>query len=130
MDTNTRKTTIIDYNDVANQLSKASSHKQDEDSRLSVYLLNIGIPSHILGFKYVKSALKFLKKEPSSVINFSKDLYPYIAKEFNTTPARVSREIRHSIELCSIANTELYQTLFRKKPTNTEFIATLSVFWK
>lgn len=66
------------------------------------------------------------------VINqITKQLYPDIAKKFNTTPSRVERAIRHAIEVAwNRGKIETINSLFgytvaedKGKPTNSEFIA-------
>ena len=64
----------------------------------------------------------------------TKELYPSIAKKFNTTPSRVERAIRHAIEVAwSRGKMETIHALFgytvsggKGKPTNSEFIALIS----
>ncbi len=61
----------------------------------------------------------------------TKQLYPYIAKKFDTTSSRVERAIRHAIEIAwdradceTISSYFGYKVdIFRCRPTNTEFIA-------
>ena len=63
----------------------------------------------------------------------TKVLYPTIAKEFDTTPNRVERAIRHAIEIgWNRGNIEFMERIFgytvsvvNGKPTNSEFIATI-----
>ena len=56
-------------------------------------------------------------------------MYPEVANEFNSTPSRVERAIRHSIEVAFIrGNQKSISRVFsfrdnRRKPTNGEFIA-------
>ena len=64
----------------------------------------------------------------------TKELYPSIAKKFNTTPSRVERAIRHAIEVAwRRGNMETLEHVFgntisanRGKPTNSEFIALIA----
>ncbi len=61
----------------------------------------------------------------------TKDLYPMVAKKYQTTSSRVERAIRHAIEVAwDRGNIELLNKLFgysidprRGKPTNAEFVA-------
>ena len=63
--------------------------------------------------------------------NITKQLYPEIAKAYNTTASRVERAIRHSIEVAwSRGKPEVMNEIFgytihtgKGKPTNSEFIA-------
>ncbi len=66
--------------------------------------------------------------------SITKLLYPSIAKEYNTTPSRVERAIRHAIEVAwSRGQVEAIDALFgytvnigKGKPTNSEFIAMIA----
>ena len=69
------------------------------------------------------------------VINqITKQLYPEIARKFNTTPSRVERAIRHAIEVAwGRGQTDVVESIFgytvsasKGKPTNSEFIAMIS----
>lgn len=68
----------------------------------------------------------------TDVINrITKELYPGIANKFNTTPSKVERAIRHSIDVAwNRGKVENINKLFgyvvydkNDKPTNGEFIA-------
>ena len=64
----------------------------------------------------------------------TKELYPAIAKKYDTTPSRVERAIRHAIELAwDRGDTEKINKFFgytvngeKGKPTNSEFIAIIA----
>ena len=64
----------------------------------------------------------------------TKELYPSIAKKYNTTPSRVERAIRHAIEVAwNRGQVEVLDSLFgytisnsKGKPTNSEFIALIA----
>ena len=61
----------------------------------------------------------------------TKELYPSIAKKYNTTASRVERAIRHAIEVAwNRGQIEVHDKIFgytvnsnKGKPTNSEFIA-------
>lgn len=57
-------------------------------------LIEIGIPTNVDGFRYASEAIKLLMENENMPI--TKELYPTVAKSFNTTPIRVERCIRHS----------------------------------
>ena len=66
--------------------------------------------------------------------SITKILYPTIAKQFQTTPSRVERAIRHAIEVAwSRGKMDTIDELFgytihngKGKPTNSEFIALIA----
>ena len=91
----------------------------------------IGIPAHIRGYMYVREAITLVVNDIELLSAVTKELYPSIAKKFNTTPSRVERAIRHAIEVAwGRAQVETINNLFgytinneKGRPTNSEFIA-------
>lgn len=102
------------------------------ESEINNLLHNLGIPSHIRGFKYIKEGIEILYFS-ESVTLITKEVYPRIAFKYETTPSRVERAIRHAIEVsCIRGNYELLDELFgysvscdKSKPTNAEFLTTV-----
>jgi len=94
-------------------------------------LHDIGIPAHIKGYLYLREAICLVVNRVELLGGVTKELYPTIAKRYQTTPSRVERAIRHAIEVAwNRGNVELIHSLFghtinsdRGKPTNSEFIA-------
>jgi len=97
-------------------------------------LHELGIPSHIKGYQYIREGISLLYKTPEMVGAITKELYPEISKKFDTTVSRVERAIRHAIEVSwNRGNWELMEEIFghsvdidKAKPTNSEFIVTIS----
>ena len=104
------------------------------EEKVSRILHEIGMPAHINGYRYVRKAIILVLENPKMIEGVTKVLYPEIAKEFDTTPSRVERGIRHAIEVAwDRGDTKVLQRHFgytiqaeRGKPTNSEFIAMLS----
>ena len=97
-------------------------------------LHELGVPSHIKGYSYIRNSIMEVFLNPSLVGGITKELYPKIADDFNTTVSRVERAIRHAIEVSwNRGNWDLMQEIFgysvdidRAKPTNSEFIITVA----
>jgi two-component system response regulator (stage 0 sporulation protein A) len=91
----------------------------------------IGVPAHIKGYQYLRDAIMMVVKDLDIINSITKQLYPSIARDYNTTPSRVERAIRHAIEVAwSRGQVEAIDELFgytvsigKGKPTNSEFIA-------
>jgi two-component system response regulator (stage 0 sporulation protein A) len=91
----------------------------------------IGVPAHIKGYQYLRDAIMMVVKDLDIINSITKQLYPSIAREYNTTPSRVERAIRHAIEVAwSRGQVDTIDSLFgytvsigKGKPTNSEFIA-------
>lgn len=109
-----------------------------EDNKVEVViskmLHDLGIPSHIRGYEYIREGVYLMYKSPGKAIGVTKTLYPAIADRYSTTASRVERAIRHAIEVSwSRGDYDLMDDIFghsvdfdRSKPTNSEFIATLA----
>ena len=102
--------------------------------KVSELLHNLGIPSHIRGYKYIREGVMILYTSNNLVTMVTKDIYPEIAERFETTSSRVERAIRHAIEISWIrGDLKLMDELFgnsidveRSKPTNSEFLTTIA----
>ena len=103
----------------------------DLKAQITAILRRVGVPAHIKGYALLRFAITTVTKNPEAIGLVTKVLYPVVAKEFETTPVRVERAIRHAIEVAwNRGNIEEQQALFgytvqsnRGKPTNSEFIA-------
>lgn len=103
----------------------------DLETVVTDFIHELGVPAHIKGYQYIRSAIMMVV-ENMDLLNFiTKQLYPEIAKAYNTTASRVERAIRHSIEVAwSRGKPEIMNEIFgytihtgKGKPTNSEFIA-------
>lgn len=94
----------------------------------------IGIPAHIKGYQYLRKAIMMVIDDLEVINSITKELYPTVAKEYNTTASRVERAIRHAIEVAwDRGDTEVLNSFFgytiansKGKPTNSEFIAMIA----
>jgi len=97
-------------------------------------LHELGVPSHIKGYQYIREGVAILYEKPSAVGAITKELYPDIASKYDTTVSRVERAIRHAIEVSwNRGNWDLMEEIFghsvdidKAKPTNSEFIVTVA----
>lgn len=101
------------------------------DEKITSVFLSIGIPAHIKGYHFLREAIRMVYYKPELISKITKELYPGIAKRFNTTPSKVERAIRHAIEVSwTRGKIENINKLFgfnvygkNDKPTNGEFVA-------
>lgn len=97
-------------------------------------LHELGVPSHIKGYQYIREGITLVYQNPELVGGITKELYPEIAKKYETTVSRVERAIRHAIEVSwNRGNWQLMEEIFghsvdidKAKPTNSEFIVTVA----
>ena len=97
-------------------------------------LHELGVPSHIKGYQYIREGIIMLYERPEVIGGITKELYPEVATRYNTTVSRVERAIRHAIEVSwNRGNWQLMEDIFghsvdidKAKPTNSEFIVTIA----
>jgi len=103
-------------------------------SEVTNVMHQIGIPAHVKGYQYIREAILMVVEDPSLLGAVTKELYPDVAKKYDTTSSRVERGIRHAVELAwERGHTDTLKQIFgysmnsdRQKPTNSEFIALLA----
>ncbi len=114
---------IIDYRNDSNM-----------EVKITEILHQIGVPAHIKGYHYLRNSIMMSIENPEIINSVTKQLYPSVAHNFETTSSRVERAIRHAIEVAwdrgdiDILNSYFGYTIHnsRGKPTNSEFIAMIS----
>lgn len=102
--------------------------------KVTEILHEIGVPAHIKGYHYLRDSIIMSVEHPEIINAVTKQLYPAVAKKYETTSSRVERAIRHAIEVAwdrgdiDVLNSYFGYTIHndRGKPTNSEFIAMIS----
>lgn len=124
----TKKTiSLVDTSEV--RISK--NNPNDLEAEITNIIHEIGVPAHIKGYMYLREAITMVVNDMELLSAVTKELYPSIAKKYNTTASRVERAIRHAIEVAwSRGQVETINKIFgytihndKGKPTNSEFIA-------
>lgn len=101
---------------------------------ISHMMLDMGVPAHLKGYRYVRTAVLIAEEDMKVVGSVTKLLYPEIAKQYNTTDCKVERAIRNAIEISwERGNKETFERLFgycvksgNGRPTNSEYIAAIA----
>ena len=107
---------------------------RDPEQEIRRILLELGSPDHLVGHPYVIRAIQLVMSDRLYINSITFGLYPQLAVEFDTTPARVERAIRHLIEVTwARGDLDILEKYFgntvsasRGKPTNGEFIARMA----
>ena len=114
-------------------VSNNSDNEVDLDVRITEIMHKLGVPAHIKGYLYLREAIELVIKNIEMLGAVTKELYPTVADNFNTTSSRVERAIRHAIEVAwergneSELNKYFGNTMASgKKPTNSQFIAKIA----
>ena len=119
--------------DIFNTKESIKQYRYTLDLEISHLLHNLGIPSHIRGYKYIREGVTLIYNTDDDLL-ITKEVYPQIAIKYETTPSRVERAIRHAIEVsCIRGDLSLMEDLFgfsvsteKAKPTNSEFLITIA----
>jgi two-component system response regulator (stage 0 sporulation protein A) len=118
-----------------NYNNNTESKTNTEPVQMIVQITNIiheiGIPAHIKGYMYLREAINMVVNDINLLSAVTKELYPSIGKQFNTTASRVERAMRHAIDVAwSRGQIDTINKIFgytirneKGRPTNSEFIA-------
>ena len=116
------------------EYDELSDSRPDIESQVTKIIHQIGVPAHIKGYQYLRSAILMTIDDNDIINSVTKILYPAVAKKYKTTTSRVERAIRHAIEVAwDRGDVDTLNSYFgytiqnsRGKPTNSEFIAMIA----
>lgn len=115
-------------------LSGDTAAHPDMEAQVTKIIHQIGVPAHIKGYQYLRSAILMTIRDNEIINSVTKVLYLSVAKKYQTTTSRVERAIRHAIEVAwDRGDVDTLNSYFgytvqnnRGKPTNSEFIAMIA----
>lgn len=107
---------------------------QELERQISRFMLELGIPAHLRGYQFLRSAVLMCVQDMELVGSVTKLLYPDLARMYGTTPQKIERAIRNAIEVSwERGNSDIFEELFGyrntseySRPTNSEYIATVA----
>ena len=119
---------------VENVSPEISGGTESVDEQITNLFLTIGIPAHIKGYQYLREAVRMVLDNHEIINRITKELYPGIARKFDTSASKVERAMRHAIEVAwtrgrlDTVNQMYGYKVFTKddKPTNGECISCVS----
>ena len=108
--------------------------EESVDEQITNLFLSLGIPAHIKGYQYLREAVRMVLEDHDVINRITKELYPGIARRFDTSPSKVERAMRHAIEVAwtrgrlETVNQMYGYKVFKRedRPTNGEFIALIA----
>lgn len=124
---------ILSLNDIK-PTKNIDLHHNKIQVAITKMLHELGIPSHIKGYQYIREGVEIIFDRPETIGGITKELYPELASKFDTTVSRVERAIRHAIEVSwNRGDWDLMEDIFghsvdidKAKPTNSEFMVTIA----
>lgn len=104
------------------------------EEQITNLFLTLGIPANIKGYQYLREAVRMVLGDSTLTGRITKELYPGVARRFNTTASKVERAMRHAIEVAwnrgrmDVVNKMYGHRIFDRqdKPTNGEFISCIA----
>ena len=106
------------------------------ESNIGRILMGFGIRSHLKGYKYLKTAIVLNIMNEQITTSMTKELYPLIARKYNTTASNIERDMRHAIETAWQSTHTKYKEVYfgrgseqvneGKKPHNSLFISSVA----
>lgn len=131
-------TSVYERNAAVKELQALMAQKTEPAADLELViqkmLFDLGVPDHILGHRYLVTALTIAVQDPDAIVEITKSLYPAVAEKHDTTGDRVERAIRYAVEVSfSRMDYEVMTRCFgnainalKDRPTNSEFIARIA----
>ncbi len=102
-----------------------STDNDNELTTLIELLINeLGVPSHLKGFKYLSLAVKIVYADPGAIRNVITGLYRNIADIYKTTVSCVERDMRTALKMAaSSGKLPLFDEYFACALTSTNGIS-------
>lgn len=112
----------------------AAVSRDEVEDEVVMALRDVSVPPHLTGYQFLKKGIIATVLSEKGFLPATKELYPTIAEEFDTTSGKIERAIRGAIQKAwsrnEQTNASQYFTYAGKyksiKPTNSEFIATMA----
>ena len=109
--------------------SNYNNNLETLDEKISSILYELKIPSHVKGFPLLREAIKMVFLDMKLLGRMTSSLYPTLANDFETSPSKVERAIRHAIEISWSKRkfTRFYSKYsISAKPSNSHLIALIA----
>jgi two-component system response regulator (stage 0 sporulation protein A) len=105
------------------------------ESQIASGIRAIGVPAHLKGYYYLRDAIRIYAMSEAPVgLSITNDIYPTVAKIYNTRPPLVEHAVRNAIEIAwTRGNQDAIHEYFgythndfKGKPSNLEFVAMMA----
>jgi two-component system response regulator (stage 0 sporulation protein A) len=101
---------------------------QEANNQLARFVISLGVPTHILGYKYITQAISILLTQTAPCA-IGKKVYSTIAKDNSTTEDCVERAVRQALSCVYKNQTDVFFMIMHycnasldKRPTNAQFL--------
>lgn len=121
--------------DIINYINENNIISIEKNNELYVtgLLHELGLSTNIKGYVYIKEGIRLIYNNPK-YNSFTKEVYPTIAKKYDSNIKNVERNIRHAIDISwNRGNWDTIEEIFgysidqdKAKPTSKEYIVTIA----
>ena len=100
--------------------------------RVYSVIRKMGITSKYNGYHFLAEAVLITIKYQDRPLRITKDVYPYLAKKYKSTPSNVEHDIRTVIDVSYYNHREVLEEIagcsLSSKPSNTEVLDMLAYY--
>ena len=121
--------------DIINYINENNIISIEKNNELYItnLLHELGLSTNIKGYSYIKEGIRLIYHNPKHN-SFTKEIYPIIAKKYDSNIKNVERNIRHAIDISwNRGNWDTIEEIFgysidqeKAKPTSKEYIITIA----
>lgn len=95
----------------------------------------MGVSPNLKGYGYLIDAINYILESKETTVSITKHIYPFIAKKYSSSTAKIERSIRHAIETAwKTGNEDIFEHYLgfmpTKKPTNSQFVTAVAEYIK
>lgn len=106
--------------------------KNEMEEQMYELIRRLGANSKYKGYFFVAEAVKISMGYQYKPLRITKDIYPYLARKYRSTPTNIEHDIRTMVNVCWEGNKKLLDEIagypLEYKPTNSEFIDMLAYY--
>ena len=92
----------------------------------------LGVTSKYKGYYFIVEAVSMVIAQKDEQMRITKDIYPYLARKFKSTPSNIEHDIRTVVSVCWRTNKNGLDKIagypLKFKPTNSEFIDMIAYY--
>ena len=88
-----------DMKRLSSSISLDNADRTHVDAHIHNYLVSLGIPSKLIGCRYLTEGVRLARQDGTLLRNLSRGLYLEISRNMNTTPSRIERSMRNAINV-------------------------------
>lgn len=88
-----------DMKRLSSSIALSNADRTHVDAHIHNYLVSLGIPSKLIGCRYLTEGVRLARQDGTLLRNLSRGLYLEISRNMNTTPSRIERSMRNAINI-------------------------------